>query len=526
MRGMLVDDHDTVRRLSNDIGLVQLRPGGAEREFAGMRRRRLRLDAGRGRGIRHERFPLRLEHAARQAHRPEGGRIGCLPKQAYLRRFGLRLSERKSCHRRRGAVTCARETVAQRADHQAANAGGITKAHFGLRRVNVDVDLFGFQLHEQRQHRMAVAREEVLISRAHHAGQHPVFHGPSVHEQVLHLRIAAVERWQACKTGETRAVAFRLDRNGVVAELPPHDRAEPRETASFVIALGRIPKDIAAIVFQREPDRRIGHRETLDHVGDGHGLGPLAAHEFQARRCGMEQIRHVQTRTRLASAGEGRRLRPFDPSGLGVYFRCRFTRSAADDPHPADRGNRRQGFAAKTHGVDVQEIDAAIDIGNEFRRSMPFQRQGKFVRRQAAAIILEGDPLQAAVLDRDGDVPGAGIERVFHKLLHRRCRAFDDFARRDAVDHLRRQPEDHGTGARRISHQPFIVAGRPAPVLRGCGWLSFARFAVKLHHRSSLKALPTCAFLFPPSCPFPFWPLAAAPMKRPRQRLLPRRPRR
>jgi len=31
--GVLVDDDDAVRRLRDDVGLVQLRPGGAERRL-------------------------------------------------------------------------------------------------------------------------------------------------------------------------------------------------------------------------------------------------------------------------------------------------------------------------------------------------------------------------------------------------------------------------------------------------------------------------------------------------------------
>ena len=38
MRGMLIDEHDAGRGLGQDIGAVQLRPGGPKREI----RRRLR----------------------------------------------------------------------------------------------------------------------------------------------------------------------------------------------------------------------------------------------------------------------------------------------------------------------------------------------------------------------------------------------------------------------------------------------------------------------------------------------------
>ena len=82
--------------------------------------------------------------------------------------------------------------------------GGVAEAHFGLGRMDVDVDFLGRELEEQRQHRVAVAREHLGISAAHRADQQPVLHRAAVDEQVLVVGDAAVEGRQA---GDRRSAA-------------------------------------------------------------------------------------------------------------------------------------------------------------------------------------------------------------------------------------------------------------------------------------------------------------------------------
>ena len=47
------------------------------------------------------------------------------------------------------------------------------------------------------------------------------------------LRIAAIERWQARKTGNTDALFLSVDLHGVLAEIPAHNRAETGKTRLF-----------------------------------------------------------------------------------------------------------------------------------------------------------------------------------------------------------------------------------------------------------------------------------------------------
>ena len=65
------------------------------------------------------------------------------------------------------AVTGSGQGMAQGADNQATDKGGIAEADLGLGRMDIDVDLVGRQLDIQRHDRMTVTGEEVLIGPAH-----------------------------------------------------------------------------------------------------------------------------------------------------------------------------------------------------------------------------------------------------------------------------------------------------------------------------------------------------------------------
>ena len=85
----------------------------------------------------------------------------------------------------------ARQRLLQRMHQQRAHQAGVAEAHLGLGRMHVDVDLARRQRHEQRDQRMAVARQVVGVGAAHHADQELVAHRPAVDEQILPERVGA-----------------------------------------------------------------------------------------------------------------------------------------------------------------------------------------------------------------------------------------------------------------------------------------------------------------------------------------------
>ncbi len=98
--------------------------------------------------------------------------------------------ERIARNRRRGAMTGFVQCMLERRDDQPAHQSGIAEAHFGFRRMHVHVHERRIAFEEQRQRRMAVAREEIGIGAAHRADQQLVAHRPAVDEQELHRALA------------------------------------------------------------------------------------------------------------------------------------------------------------------------------------------------------------------------------------------------------------------------------------------------------------------------------------------------
>ena len=64
---------------------------------------------------------------------------------------------------------------------------------------------------------------------------------------------------------------------------------------------------------------------------------------------------------------------------------------------------------------------------------MALHRECKIGRTHAAPVILDEDATHAAALQRDGDSPRAGIQRILHQLLHHGGRALDHLAGGDTV---------------------------------------------------------------------------------------------
>ena len=87
--------------------------------------------------------------------------------------------------------------MAQRADDQAAHQAGVAEADLGLGRVDVDVDLVRRPVEEQRDDRVAVVRQQIVVGAAHRADQQLVAHRPAVDDQILVARQTAVQGRQA-----------------------------------------------------------------------------------------------------------------------------------------------------------------------------------------------------------------------------------------------------------------------------------------------------------------------------------------
>ena len=176
---------------------------------------------------------------------------------------------------------------------QGAHQPGVAKAHFGLGRMHVDIDLARRKRHEQSNQRVAVARQIIGISGTHRAEEKLVAHRPAVDEEILAERIGAGERRQRGKALDRDALAFGRDLDRVGAEIGAEHVAEPRQTPGRAGKRGGKRDRHALLAGERESNVRPAHGEPAHRLAHRLRLGAIQLEKFQTRRRRVEQIAHL-----------------------------------------------------------------------------------------------------------------------------------------------------------------------------------------------------------------------------------------
>ena len=170
--------------------------------------------------------------------------------------------------------------------------------------MHIHIHRFRRHIQEQRQQRVAVMRQEILIGSAHRAQQQPVLHWSAIDEQELHLRIAAIERRQPGIAGQVQPLAAGIDGHRILGEGIAHDRGQPPQPYVEQLALsGGQLHGAARAIAQREADMRVRHRETVQHIDRLAIFGARRLQEFQPCRCGVEQVAHLDPGARRMGGG-------------------------------------------------------------------------------------------------------------------------------------------------------------------------------------------------------------------------------
>jgi len=125
----------------------------------------------------------------------------------------------------------------QSANNQPPHQAGVAKTHFGLGGMDIDVHETGIAVQEQRQRRMAVARQEIGIGAAHRPHQQLVAHRAAIDEQELHRGIGAIVGGQPGIAREADAFAHRFHPRGIVAEIAAHDLGQARQPSVHQVGL-------------------------------------------------------------------------------------------------------------------------------------------------------------------------------------------------------------------------------------------------------------------------------------------------
>ena len=334
----------------------------------------------------------------------------------------------------RAALVTRRQCLTQARNDKAADTLRIAKAHLGLGRVDVHIDIFARQFEKQREHRVAIASEHVGIGAAHCAGQQAVLYRAAIDEQILVIGDAAIVGRQTRDPGQPHRAAFHVEHDAIVLEFAC-DQLRHAIGQPFPALQAEDPP-VAMI----ERDRHVGprHGKPQDDI--------LARGIFAARRaqelapCGdlAEQVFDPHPRARRQRGGAlGSDLAVIDhpfPALLGPG-------RAALDREAGDAGDARQRFAAK-----AQRRHLFDRFAGQFGGCVTFERQRHFVGRHPATIVGHLDARQPAFDQLDRDPRSARVDRIFDQFLESRRGPFDHLAGGDAVDQIFGQATDlrHG----------------------------------------------------------------------------------
>src|SRR6266850_2302124 len=168
--------------------------------------------------------------------------------------------------------------------HELVNAARVPKAHFGLRRMHVDVDAARIDLEEQQVTGLALAVQHLRVGFARGVRQHPVAHAAAVYEEVLRL---GPRLRRSCVPEYAQRAGLRLDRQrGVdefasqVLEAADLARGVARERERQVVAryAGAVVVDLdalrAALVQRHGNGARVRVEAVLEQLLQ-HRRGPL-----------------------------------------------------------------------------------------------------------------------------------------------------------------------------------------------------------------------------------------------------------
>ena len=174
-----------------------------------------------------------------------------------------------------------------------------------------------------------------------------------------------------------------------------------------------------------ERDIGVGEGQPSHHVAHVAGFGTFGFEELAPCRGVVEQVRDLDRRAdRVGGGPEGLLGTARHGQGHASARGCRRC-----DGQPGDGCGAGQGLAAKAERLDAIEILGSRDLaGGEAADGEP-----QVVGRDARAIVLHDDALDAAVLDHCPDGTRARVEAVLDQFLDDGSRPFDDFAGGDLV---------------------------------------------------------------------------------------------
>ena len=128
----------------------------------------------------------------------------------------------------------------------------------------------------------------------------------------MHHRISPVKGWHPGIARELDSIPLRLNPDGILSKIPPHDRAQPTEPAIEQVAFCTgYPKGRAILISQCEGNRWKGHGQSSHYIQCRAKLGAFRFQKLEPCRGRKEYIAHFNPRSFRPSV---RRNGPFAPT--------------------------------------------------------------------------------------------------------------------------------------------------------------------------------------------------------------------
>ena len=379
MRGVLIDNNESVFRFSDDVSLGDLPPRhpkginmrlrrGSDSCFAPClwrwrkeRRPLVAQQAGTGEVV-DRLMPCRDLIVHQRAGFGATVRIGSKCRQDVIRRA------------MRDAVARFIQGAPQAGNDQAAYHCRVTKTHLRFRWMDIHIDLIRGQINEQRHHRVAIARHHFGVGAADGTDQQPILDGSAVHEKILMIRDAAVECRQSSHSAEHNGLPRHVDRDAILLQGTIGKR---RYTSRSIIRLQR-GQHSAAIMLHGEDHVRARHRQPPHHVQARCIFAAPGSQELASRRNPFEQAFDNDTRSRWQGS-RALRNKGTIVDDAGPAIRAPYP---AFQGQPGDAGDGRKRFTAKSHGSDAIDV-----VSGQLRGGVALKGERHFLRGHSTAVI-------------------------------------------------------------------------------------------------------------------------------------------
>ena len=334
----------------------------------------------------------------------------------------------------------------------------IAKAHLMLGGVNVDVHHPRIEFEKEHEGRMPAVEQHVAVCLAHRMGDQLVADHPTIHTEILQIRLTAGEGRQPHPTPQTQTAALLIDGNRLF------DKGRTEDTRhsplGFLLRMGRAQTQYrAAVVTQVESHIEACQSQALDHLFKMTEFGLLGTQKLSAGGGIEEQITDFDR----GALGMRSRLHPgVHVAAFGFHLpRLIGPFGAGGQQQARHRAHRCQRLPAKTQGSHPLKIVQIHYLAGR----VAGQRQRQIALVDAAAIVPHPQQLDAALLHIDINTRCTGIQAVLQQFLDNRRWTFYHFTRGNLVRQTRAQqlntghlqPHDHIRG----HFEPTCC--RPAP---------------------------------------------------------------